>query len=211
MDNSEQAKESSSAVTSKKKFKIGPFTIIEWLIVISIITILIILLNHAIQQTRNPKGPAGKMIPTELPNESNRIVHSTGLSIIAPVNWVYRDRNPAEPYIRIFPRVSRGRRDIANITVRLIGVPDTQYINTYIYTCNKTIFRGYPAFEKMEIRREKVFLDDPGNSLFTLYINHDGVWWFVEFSVADEMTELPKEIRQYINTIQFPKKSETTK
>jgi hypothetical protein len=63
-------------------------------------------------------------------------------------------------------------------------------------------FQSYPAYERMHVYPDN---NSPTNSLYELYVDRNGEWWMISFLITDErMAELPPEIRQYIDTVQFP-------
>jgi len=170
-------------------------------IVLTIIGGLSAILYPVIQSIRNSRGPDGDVYPTAAPNEANRVTHPTGLSIVAPVNWDQtHDMGPATQYLQIAARGTPGRRLRAVIAVwRCDPEPNQQTISH----CKQLQFQGVPAYEICQVRREDTF-DDPASSSYDLYVERKGVWWQVNFLVADKMALLPNSIRQYINTIQFP-------
>ena len=158
-------------------------------------------LYPAIQSSRNPKGPPGKVYPSSPPNEANRIVHPTGLSIVAPENWdQVTEMGPDIPFLRIAARGAPGRRLRSIIMVSQCS-PDPD--EAMLAARNKTAFQGATAFEACTVTREDSF-DDPASSSYDLYFEQNGIWWQVSFLVADRMTELPDSIRQYVDTLQLP-------
>lgn len=162
---------------------------------------LVALLYPAVMIARNPKGPHGERIPRAAPLESNRITHPTRLSIIAPENWdQVRDRGPDVPFLSIAARGTPGRRLTSVITVELIDSPPD---DMKLCSFSKIVFHDHPAYEQMQVLREDTF-DDPARSRYDLYLNRQGHWWNVRFLVAEEMTVLPPQIRQYIETVRFP-------
>lgn len=174
--------------------------LIEWTFVAAIITGLVVFIYPIVQSTRNPKGLHGKMIPTESPDESNRIVHATGLSIVAPLNWdQIRDMEPTTPFLCVASRGVPGRRLKSCITIRQCETPDDEVLNRF----TQIKFQQHVAFEKMSVEREGTF-DDPESSNYDLYVSISDQWWHINFLVADKMTVLPAEIRQYFDTIVFP-------
>lgn len=173
----------------------------EFLVVVAILLGLIVFLYPAWELTQNPKGPYGASIPHSPPDEKNRVMHETGLSIVAPENW---DRvkffEPEVPWLSIAARGTPGARLKSLIIVsQCAEPPDPNSLHTFA----PVTFQTHSAFEKMEIVRRGSF-DDPASSVYELFVDRNGEWWNISFSIADEMTELPLEIRQYIETVEFP-------
>ncbi len=140
------------------------------------------------------------MIPTQSPHESNRIVHASGLSIIAPINWdQILDKGPSIPFLCIASRGMPGRRHKALIAITQCEKPNDDSLKRFL----KVKFQQHVAFEKMTIKRKGTF-DDPPSSSYDLYVLISGQWWYINFLVAEEMTLLPEIVRQYIETIKFP-------
>lgn len=179
----------------------GGFTKWEFLVVVLINVMLIALLYPAVQQTHDPNGPPGKMIPETLPDEENRFTFPGRPSIIVPPNWEIRhDKYQAEFHsLLIWPRCGGRRRPSSLLIWKETPPPDIEDLSLF----KNTKFQGFPAYERMVITREDSF-DDPATSEYDLYINRDGEWWHVNFLISDEMTALPAMMREYINTLQFP-------
>lgn len=174
---------------------------IEIVVVLAIIGGLFALFYPMIQSARNPKEPNGQIIPSDPPKESNRITHASGLSIVAPVNWdQVRENGSNVPFLCIAARGRPGTRLNSIITISIANPsPDESKLKTF----NKVEFQQRPAHEKIQVLREWTF-DDPAQSSYDLYLNRDGKWWHINFFVAQKLTELPPDIRRYINTVAFP-------
>lgn len=63
-------------------------------------------------------------------------------------------------------------------------------------------FQGSEAYERMVVERKRGF-DDPAWSVYTMYFQRGGEWWYVRYGLADECTELPPMVRQYIETFRW--------
>jgi hypothetical protein len=97
-------------------------------------------------------------------------------------------------------RGAPGRRLKSIITVY---VPDPPPDEHKLAPFTQIQFQQHAANEQMQVLRKDTF-DDPATSSYDLYVDRDGVWWCVNFLVAEEMTVLSPNIRQYINTVVFP-------
>ncbi|QDU26495.1 hypothetical protein ETAA8_15730 [Anatilimnocola aggregata] len=173
---------------------------LEWLIVIAIPIGLFAILYPAVQLTRNPKGPGGQRIPSDLPVEANRVRHPSGLSIVAPKNWdLAPDFGPDTPFLSIGPRGIPGRR---LKSLLLIEGCDEPTLDRFA----KTHFQGQPAFDRTEIVRHDTF-DDPAWSTYELYLEREGQWWHLKFGTTDELKELPPMIKKYLETVEFPQRA----
>ena len=173
----------------------------ELAIVVAIIGAMLLVLYPAIQSSRNPKGPHGETYPSSPPDEANRIVHPTGLSIVAPENWdQVSDMGRDIPFLRVAARGAPGRRLKSIIMVSQCGTDPDEAV---LAACTKITFQGTEAYEACTVTREDSF-DDPARSNYVLYFERNGTWWQINFLVADRMTQLPDSIRQYIETIRLP-------
>lgn len=172
----------------------------EWLVIAGISAILFFVLYPAVQRARNPLGPHGEMIPSEPPEESRRFVHSSGTSIIVPVNWdVVHQREAPYEMFQIACRGVPGARLKSAVMLQRWGSPEASDLVGFS-ACQ---FQQHPAHECMQILRRGGFADPP-LSHYDLYVNCDGQWWYLTVLVADELATLPDEIRAYIETIRFP-------
>lgn len=179
--------------------------IVEYFIVVSIVGGLFALLYPAVKSARErpgrfSPGPSGELIPVAAPQEANRIVHASGLSIIVPENWEQiRDHGPDVPFLWVAARVQGFRRLTAWITIE-----KQEHLSEAILSGTARVtFQGYPAYERMEVEREDTF-DDPASSRYSLYVDVAGEWWLIEFVVADEIRTLPHQIKAYIDSIILP-------
>jgi hypothetical protein len=176
------------------------WSITELLVVVAILGGLSALLYSALQQVRNPKGPHGELVPTAAPEEANRIVHATGLSIVAPKNWdQIRDEGPDVPFLCVAARGIPGGRLTSFITIHSTERPG----ETLLSGATRVSFQGFPAYERMAIDRASTF-DDPARSTYSLYVDAAGDWWAITWVVADAVRELPPEIKKYIDTVRLP-------
>ena len=174
----------------------------KWLVIPLVLAALGALLYPAVKRAGNPRGPHGATIPLSAPEESRRVVHPTGLSMIAPPNWdSIRDRGPQTPHLCLAARGAPGRRLKSVITVEACSPPGPEQLRNFA----RIQFHLHEAFEKMEVERKSTF-DDPASSRYTMYVDAGGQCWAVTLLVADELSVLPVEIRKYLETIQFPER-----
>ena len=141
------------------------------------------------------KGPAGRMIPTDEPNEANRVENAAGFSIVVPNRWKQMV-NVSSPDLSILtlhpfsPIVARSRAELA-ITRQREPVP--------ISNMAAVQFQGLPAHESMEVTREWG-IDDPPSSEYRLVFQRGDYWYRLSYSIAQQRTTLPAEIRRYLDT-----------
>ncbi len=156
---------------------------VEFLVVAIIISLMMLFLWPAVQATRNPRGPHGRMIPTEPPDESHRIRNADGLSIVLPKNWevweAIDSTFPEAKYLRVYPRGAPGRRLKALLIVQPGRTPGSGDVSAF----TKTTFLGSDAYERMLVERKDTF-DDPAWSQYAMYFQHGGEWWYVRYGLA---------------------------
>ena len=186
-----------------------PKRILEGLIVIAIVGGTIAILRPAIRAARDasrfPDGPYGELIPTDAPQESRRIHHATGFSIVIPPNWeLYEMPRDWElydqtPVVQIVARHRGGGMRFRS----LIAVEQVAPTVTEIASRKKIDFHGHVGYEKeMCVQREYTF-DDPAWSSYSLFVDVSGKWWLITFGLAKERDTLPPEIAAYIEAIRF--------
>ena len=175
-------------------------TVCGYLAALVILSLLSVGLYEGVQQ-RLRYGPAGEMIPADPPDEVNRVVHRSGVSIVAPENWDVIHDWPENPTFTIAARVfPRGRRLTSSIWIKKLDTgkePDLKGFNEFH-------FQSRPAYERMVADEQTRGASDRRYSTYDLYIDRDGEWWSIRFDIAEVMTELPAEIREYIETVRFP-------
>jgi len=177
----------------------GRKRLLEALVVVALLSGMMALLYPAVRAAREaslfPDGPYGELIPNAAPEERNRITHASGVSIVVPKNWERIDRRP---FLCITARVSGARLR------SLIAIQKSDPTDVVLATWARTTFHGLPGYERMEVEREAVLLDDPGSSRYALYVDAGGEWWLIEFAVADVIRTLPSQIKAYIDTVTLP-------
>ena len=193
-----------SAYSAKQRHGLGRAA--EFAVVAIIVTLLVVLLVPAVQQTRNPTGPHGRMIPSAAPIESRRVRNAAGPSIVLPENWELKQNGipEAERTLFIYPRGTPGRRLTALLQIQPLR--DISFADLSRF--NAITFQGSQAYERMVVEREDTF-DDPAWSRYTMYFQHEEQWWVVEYGIARECDALPDMIRRYIDTIRWEAESPT--
>ena len=166
----------------------------EWFVVGIVMAIVGGLLWFAVQGIERPDGPAGRPIPTEPPDEANRVHHRSGISIVLPPNWVLSKLD----FFDARPRGVPGKRSKAMLVIMANG--DRGLLN--VEGLAPVSFQGQPAYEKMIVERHDTF-DDPAMSRYTLQFQRDGRSYFVHYGIAEERTELPPMVRRYLETLAF--------
>lgn len=177
--------------------KLGRFT--EFLIVATVLILLVAVLLPAVRDAQNPNGPPGEVVPSAPPQEARRVRNATGLSIVLPENWEVKDFGDAEPQsLYTYARGAPGRRVKALVNVEPID--DISRVDLSTFTA--TTFQGSAAYERMVVESKDTF-DDPPWSRYTMYFQHEGDWWVVNYGFARECTEVPEMVLRYINTIRW--------
>ena len=145
--------------------------------------------------------PAGRPVPPFVSDEARRVENISGFSIIIPPRWECLRNSPETGLFAIpwSPVAARSRA-----TMILSELAEAPSLAGFV----RTEFKQSTAWECTEIVRKSTW-DDPASSTYTLVIEQDGRWFQFGYSIADEMTELPTEIRSYIQTIQLPDISES--
>lgn len=145
---------------------------------------------------RDSRGPSGDPIPKQQPNESNRIRHPAGFSIVVPPNWVSRVNGS----IFMAP-VSSGR--YARRSKALINVANLGHDRpSGLESLRQTTSFGQEAYEGMKVVRSWT-IDDGAWSEYELFLRHGADWYLVTYGIAEERTTLPDMIREYINTLSW--------
>jgi hypothetical protein len=140
--------------------------------------------------------PLGQAIPTEPPDEANRVVHPQGFSIIVPPNWEPRiSDDPPFVAIGAAPRMLLPSRWSAGL--RVGRRPEKLPLDVADH--RPTRFQGMPAFEHVT-RQPGVFLDRPPRFFYTLVFQRDGVGYELGYHLADDRESLPPNMQQYFNT-----------
>jgi hypothetical protein len=172
----------------------------EWIVVAAILGGLWLLFWPVIRDSR---GPRGDPIPSQPPQEANRVHHPAGFSIVCPPRWEPHVRRTLEsfPETLILSPQTPGpyaRRSSALIVVNRLGTARP----TEIEGLQPTIFQGQPAFERMQVVRTSTF-DDPAWSNYELVLSHGPNWYLVSYGIAEERTTLPPMIQRYLNTLRW--------
>ena len=173
--------------------------LLECLIGLIIPCPLWLLLWWPIWTSPNYGKPLGRDIPTEPPDEANRVVHPQGFSIILPPNWESTILSASSPDAggilahprQLFPTRSAGIVLINYGKRSLTDLSDAQPVR----------FQGKPAFERVSYR-PGVFLDSPPLFHYSLTFQRAGAWYGLMYSLARDRREIRQVIQQYFNTFQ---------
>jgi len=148
---------------------------------------------------RDARGPRGEPIPLHPPDERNRVHHPLGFSLVAPPNWDSRIILKSGPLLLTPKTPGRyARRSRALIVVTRLGNDQPADLERL----EQTSFLSRSAYEGMQIVRPWTF-DDGAWSEYTLYVTHGGDWYEIRYSIAEERTQLPGEVRRYLNTLRW--------
>lgn len=174
---------------------------VEYAFVLVIIGGMAAVIIPAVRAVRDPRGPNGLAIPAEHPAEVRRVGHSSGLSIVLPVNWEFQTSLTSEPpRIFIYPRgIGRTRSQLA------VWLLEERELSSQLENYRRIEFQNFSAYEKFDNLIESTF-DDPAWSGCKLFVKRDDQWFCIRFGIQGEHRELPAMIREYINTIRWPVK-----
>lgn len=150
-------------------------------------------LLHPYYLSENFGKPLGQDIPTEPPDEANRVMHPLGFSIVYPPNWVVRiqvedDKSIVGEARKVLPSRRSGR-----IYVRRLG-----NIAPEISGCRPTEFQGQPAYE--ESSRRVGNWEDPPQFNHHMFFRRRGDWYQLSYMIGAEPPALPEMIRRFFET-----------
>lgn len=145
---------------------------------------------------RDARGPSGDPIPKESPDEARRARGPGDVSMVVPPNW---GTNPAGSLAMAPLNPGRyARRSRALIAVSRIGRDRPSGLDDL----RRADFLGHEAYEGMRVVRPWTF-DDGAWSEYTLYLRRGEDWYVVRYGIAEERTELPGVVRQYLDTLRW--------
>jgi hypothetical protein len=146
---------------------------------------------------RDALEPTGNSIPRESPDESRRIIATSGLSIVVPMNWDYRVFAPDE--LGLLQRTTVRGAKASIIVKKCAEAPPVQLLAEY----RNTEFQGRTAFESMAVIREATVEDLPWSE-YDLYLERTDGWWQISYGLPESKTSLPRQVRRYLETVRFP-------
>ena len=147
-----------------------------------------------VNSIERPDGPLGSPIPTEPPDEANRVHHPSGISLVLPPYWLLSRHD----FFDARPRDIPGRRSKAFIVITSNGSSAQHDTAGW----SSVLFQGQPAKERMVVEREYT-LDDGALSCYSLWFQRSGRTYLVKYGLAEERTELPAMVRKYLETMTF--------
>ena len=143
-------------------------------------------------------GPQGQNIPTEQPDESRRLHHPDGFSIVMPPNW---ETPPwalrSGESLTMWPRKPYPSKGGTSINVfRLQRPPDFESLST-------TIFQGQPAYEHKAVLHNWQLDDQYDLSEYALTFERFGSWYRIIYQFGAIRGEVPEMIRRYLETLRL--------
>ena len=171
----------------------------EVLAIVLVVGVLVVILYPAVMAAL-ADGTPGEMIPTVPPNESDRVYHPNGLSIIKPPNWKVSITDAKEDsLLSISPQgVGRAKSMISIRSIEAAALDEMVFDDF-----QKSKFNGFSSYERMQLIKAGT-LDDPPVSEYELFVYQNENRWFIRFTIQRKIAALPDEIREYIDTISFP-------
>ena len=153
--------------------------------------------------------PSGRDIPGSPPDEDNRVYHPFGFSMIAPPHWQTRvwvedgDTASFPAAISMLPGGAIPRRYSASMGVSM----DTRPEDLDKYTA--VTFQGLPAYRRISSHPDGGF-ENPGQFTYNLAFDRESRWYSSGFHLFTERTELPPEIKPYIESFRIHSSPETS-
>jgi hypothetical protein len=140
--------------------------------------------------------PLGRIIPDELPQETRRVRHPGGFSLVYPRDWDVRTSNVSTDMVSIggSPRVLLPARRVGGMGVFRFRDMDLSEVTKH----RKVQFQGEDAYE--EIWTKEGNWDDPPGFSYTLYFRRAGVWYQIGFSAPLDLERPPPVILRYFST-----------
>jgi hypothetical protein len=186
-------------VTGKEKGRPKRRRLVEALVVVGITGSFGLFLGWPIVTSENFGKPLGRAIPSAPPDETNRVVHSQGFSIVLPPNWepqIIGARSVSMPWeIYALPRQLIPARGSGGISVIKYDRGEPFDVSGY----QSTLFQGMPAHERISTQ-PGVFLDSPPRFHYALAFQRAGCWYELNYSLASEPRALPRIIQHYFDT-----------
>ncbi len=175
--------------------------LVDALVILFFVCPLNLLLLSPILTSPNLGKPRGQGVPTERPDESNRVLHPLGFSIIVPPHWEVTLREGPELFAS--PRELLPGRYIAGITLARYGkMKPSQEDESDFHAVR---FQGQPAFERTKVvltRRSRRIL------AHNLIFQRGGEWYSLEYQLPGNRESLPQIMQTYFNTFRDPSATE---
>lgn len=143
-------------------------------------------------------GPQGQNVPLEPPDESRRLFHPDGFSIVMPPNW---ETPPwalrSGETLTMWPRKPFPSRGGTSINVFQLKAPPK------LDGRSETIFQNKPAFENRAVLHDWQ-LDDPYDlSEYGLVFERGGSSYRIIYQFGAIHEEVPEMIRRYLETFRL--------
>src|SRR5207249_3545868 len=134
--------------------------------------------------------PAASAIPEEPPDETLRVTHPDGFSIVRPRNWkgkvLGKGPDPQYPAIQLSLSEGRAAKGVARLDVlQLREEPKFGDQAPHIQ------FQGRPARLTAE-RQPAVPLDSPGELTASIAFERDGAWWLITYYLFRDRDSVPE-------------------
>lgn len=173
-------------------------SIVDWCVLMFIAVTLLGLLLPAIRAAREASAH-GSSIPTVPPNETRRLIHKSGISIVSPPDWCeptwYSER--AERRLQIYG--GSGRYPSSITVERLLEAPDlADFLLQWKY--GKSTF---PA--RKTLLGEGRWSPEDRLFEFASVVRVQETSYLIAFQSHAQISELPEIVNSYLQTIQLPK------
>jgi hypothetical protein len=175
--------------------------VVQAVVCIAILVPVWAFLFFPIVTSENFGKPLGRAVPTEPPDEANRVHHPQGFSLVFPPNWEIRAED--SPIIHGYPRSlipSRASTVIAASKSGRVEPPD-------MTDFHPTSFQGQLAYERMSYRPGT--WDDPPQFTYIMFFVRDACRYELVYSRGADPPLLPEMIRRYFATFQVERTAGT--
>ncbi|WP_406694920.1 hypothetical protein V5E97_28150 [Singulisphaera sp. Ch08] len=163
--------------------------IVSQIALVASITVFITFTYRVVQHAMSQRATSG--IPAERPDESRRIFHPAGFSIVRPELWkseVVSNRNPPDEGSIKLRSPFNVRPGASLDVVKLASEPALHG------HAEEIRFQGQPA------RLTRKNLEDPGHFTVELTFSRDASFWLLRYQLHHDQHAIPERMWEYMET-----------